>query len=81
MLYDFSCKLCTSVVGDSKLNKRVSVTTPSAGKSFGRFKNSMIQELYTLFNSTVFNNNVKYSLSMYSQYTVMCFHLRACIFV
>ena len=35
------------------------VTTPSANKNFSRYKTQMIQELFELFNSTVFENKVR----------------------
>ena len=35
-----------------------SLTTPSANKNFSRFKTAMIDELYSQFNRTVFDNKV-----------------------
>ena len=36
-----------------------SLTTPSANKNFSRFKTVMIDELYSHFNRTVFDNKVE----------------------
>ena len=49
--------MCLYIVGETEL-KVQAIATPSAHKTFSRNKKAMAEELYRLFNHTVFDDQV-----------------------
>ena len=47
-----------------------SLTTPSASKSVRRCRNQMTEELFQLFNKTIFNNNVSSTMDTIVQWSI-----------